>query len=130
KGAEEGRFPKLDDRDDLWRLLVVITVRKAADLHEREGRACRDWRRLQEAEDSGTSPLGRLISAEPDPAFAAAAAEEWGVLLAGLEEDTWRSIALWKLEGYTNQEIAAKLGCSLSAVERKLSFIREAWEGR
>ncbi len=27
--AAEGKFPKLDDRQDLWRLLVTITVRKA-----------------------------------------------------------------------------------------------------
>ena len=28
RGAEQGRFPQLDGRDDLWHLLVVITVRK------------------------------------------------------------------------------------------------------
>src|SRR5262249_11278918 len=35
--AAQGRFPRLDDRDDLWQVLVTITVRKAADLanHER-----------------------------------------------------------------------------------------------
>jgi DNA-directed RNA polymerase specialized sigma24 family protein len=37
RGTQEGRFPRLNDRDDLWRLLVAITVRKAIDLtrHER-----------------------------------------------------------------------------------------------
>src|SRR5436305_7405580 len=29
RGAEHGRFPQLADRDDLWRLLVVLTARKA-----------------------------------------------------------------------------------------------------
>lgn len=29
RGAEQGRFPKLDDRTDLWRVLVTITERKA-----------------------------------------------------------------------------------------------------
>src|SRR4051794_29187265 len=28
-GVARGRFPRLADRDDLWRLLVVITARKA-----------------------------------------------------------------------------------------------------
>ena len=28
-GVVRGRFPQLNDRDDLWRLLVVLTVRKA-----------------------------------------------------------------------------------------------------
>jgi hypothetical protein len=31
-----GRFPKLSNRDDLWRLLAVLTLRKASDLADRE----------------------------------------------------------------------------------------------
>src|SRR4051794_13576491 len=27
-----GRFPRLDDRDDIWQLLIVLTVRKAANV--------------------------------------------------------------------------------------------------
>src|SRR6266852_4950772 len=38
RGAQEGRFPNLADRDDLWRLLLVITARKALDQLERQGR--------------------------------------------------------------------------------------------
>ena len=32
RAAAQGRFPRLDDRDDLWQLLVMITTRKAIDL--------------------------------------------------------------------------------------------------
>src|SRR6202034_1431934 len=35
RGAARGRFPRLTDRDDLWRLLVVLTVRKALDQIQR-----------------------------------------------------------------------------------------------
>src|SRR5262245_35266235 len=38
RGVERGRFPQLNDRDDLWRLLVVITARKAANLIRDESR--------------------------------------------------------------------------------------------
>jgi hypothetical protein len=31
RGAARGRYPRLEDRDDLWKLLVVITERKALD---------------------------------------------------------------------------------------------------
>jgi DNA-directed RNA polymerase specialized sigma24 family protein len=31
KGARDGKFPRLNDRQDLWGLLVVITIRKATD---------------------------------------------------------------------------------------------------
>src|SRR5207249_5229718 len=37
RGAEEGRFPQLHDRDNIWRLLVTITARKASQLAAREG---------------------------------------------------------------------------------------------
>src|SRR5215475_4581922 len=30
RNAEDGKFPRLLDRDSLWRFLVVITARKAA----------------------------------------------------------------------------------------------------
>jgi DNA-directed RNA polymerase specialized sigma24 family protein len=36
RGVIAGRFPRLDDRDDLWRLLVVITAREALDQLARE----------------------------------------------------------------------------------------------
>src|SRR5262249_55948531 len=38
RNAADGRFPQLADRDDLWRLLVVITARKAAHLARDERR--------------------------------------------------------------------------------------------
>jgi DNA-directed RNA polymerase specialized sigma24 family protein len=59
---------------------------------------------------------------------AAQTAEECRRLLALLPEEQLRTIAVWKLEGFTNEEIAAKIGRSVAAVERKLALIRNAWE--
>ena len=39
RGDGAGRFPRLDDRDDLWRLLLLLTARKAAHLIRDEFRA-------------------------------------------------------------------------------------------
>jgi hypothetical protein len=39
-----------------------------------------------------------------------------------------RSVAVRKLEGYTNKEVAAKLGRAPARVERKLRLIRDTWE--
>src|SRR5580693_2555680 len=36
--AERGQFPQLARRDDLWRLLFVLTLRKSIDLTRREAR--------------------------------------------------------------------------------------------
>src|SRR5882724_11425242 len=45
-GAARGRFPQLADRDDLWRLLVVITARKAGAQLRRDRRQKRGGDRV------------------------------------------------------------------------------------
>lgn len=54
-------------------------------------------------------------------------AEECQRLLDSLGDETLRNVALWKMEGYTNDEIAERLGCVTRTVERKLEMIRERW---
>jgi DNA-directed RNA polymerase specialized sigma24 family protein len=49
-------------------------------------------------------------------------------LLDGLGDEALRSVAVWKLQGYTNAEIAGKLDCVETTVERKLRAIRALWE--
>jgi DNA-directed RNA polymerase specialized sigma24 family protein len=131
RGAEQGRFPRLGDRDDLWQLLVTITTRKAIDLVIHESRDRRDWRRLLDRSDGeaddGSSLMREVLGREPDPAFAAEVAEQVEGLLARLPDDELRQIALRKLEGDTNEQIAAGLDLALSTVERRLRLIRKHW---
>jgi DNA-directed RNA polymerase specialized sigma24 family protein len=122
RDAQRGRFPQLADRDDLWRLLVVFTAQKARDLTRRERANKR----------GGLSPvagvdLAQILGPEPSPDFAAQVTEECRRLLGLLGGGSLRSIALWKMEGYCNEEIAAKLGCALRTVERRLAVIRSLW---
>ncbi len=51
--------------------------------------------------------------------------------LLGLLDDPLRRIALWKLDGYTNEEIAGAgmMDCAVRTVERKLERIRGIWGG-
>jgi DNA-directed RNA polymerase specialized sigma24 family protein len=49
------------------------------------------------------------------------------LLLGRLGDETLRQIAIAKLEGYKNLEIAEQLGLSLRSVQRKLSLIRQTW---
>jgi DNA-directed RNA polymerase specialized sigma24 family protein len=131
RGAEQGRFPRLEDRDDLWQLLVLLAARKAADLAARERREKRGGGRVRQLSalgDRERPAFVALISREPDPAFAAQVAEQCEHLLGRLTDPSLRQLAVWKLEGHTNQEIAGRLGCSLPTVERKLHRIRLTWE--
>ena len=47
--------------------------------------------------------------------------------LEQLSEATLRGIVSLKLHGFTNEEIAEKLGCATRTVERKLNLIRRLW---
>jgi DNA-directed RNA polymerase specialized sigma24 family protein len=129
RAAERGRFPRLEDRGDLWQLLFVITVRKAYDLAQHEGRASRGKGRVRTLSDLEGTGLDEVLGREPTPELAAQVAEECRRLLARLGSDTLRSVALWKMEGSTNEEIAAKLGCVRFTVDRKLRAIRRIWSG-
>jgi DNA-directed RNA polymerase specialized sigma24 family protein len=125
-GAARGRFPQLRDRDNLWPLLVVLTVRKAQDLVKYEEREKRGGGR-----GNGRLPDGgdieAVLSREPSPEFSAMVAENCTRLLDRLEPAE-RQIALLRLEGYTNTEIASRLGCALRTVERRLELIRRIWD--
>jgi DNA-directed RNA polymerase specialized sigma24 family protein len=135
RGAELGRFPQLDDREDLWRLLVTLTERKAIGLMRREHRQKRGGGAVL-GESFWAAPDGadrlpgidQVAGREPTPEFAALVAEECGRLLEALGGDELRSIAVWKMEGDTVEEIAARLGRAPRTVERKLQLIRSQWE--
>ena len=127
RGVERGRFPDLQDRNDLWQLLFILTVRKAINLVKHERRRSRGGGRLVSLTDLEEQRLEEMLSTEPSPELAAQMADECRQLLGRLGDDTLRSVALWKLEGQTNREIAAKLGCVEQTVERKLRSIRNLW---
>jgi DNA-directed RNA polymerase specialized sigma24 family protein len=56
-------------------------------------------------------------------------AEEFERLLAELGDEELRQIALAKMEGYTNQEIAGRMDLTLRTVERRLNLVRRLWKG-
>jgi DNA-directed RNA polymerase specialized sigma24 family protein len=136
QGVREGRFPRLDDRDDLWRLLVQLTACKAIDRHRAENRQKRAGGKvINEADmiaagagaDDKVNSLDRIIGAEPSPEFAVMVAEEYFRRLDELGEATLRRIAELKLACYSNEEIRQQLGCSLRTVTLKLELIRKKW---
>lgn len=65
---------------------------------------------------------------DPSPEFAVELAEEYHRLLDALGDDELRRVAVRKVEGYSNQEIADEIRRSVATVERKLRLIRQIWE--
>lgn len=131
QGAGCGRFPQLGDRDDLWKLLVVITARKACRLVRDQQRQKRGGATEATRADAETPGLEEVIGDEPSPEFAAQVAEEVERLLGLLDradDPDLRAVALRKMEGCTVEEIAAGLGCAPRTAARKLALIRKLWE--
>jgi RNA polymerase sigma factor (sigma-70 family) len=116
RAAEAGRFPHLDDRDSLWRLLLTITARKAAHLLRDESRR------------AGVPTVEEVISREPSPEEAAQVVEEYERLLRQLASQDLQAVALWRMEGYSVDEIAERLGCVSRTVKRRLRLIRSLWQ--
>jgi DNA-directed RNA polymerase specialized sigma24 family protein len=135
-GAADGRFGRLGGRDELWKLLVTITARKAIDLSAHQRRQRRGGGRVVgEGALAGPDPdepgggLDLFAGQEPTPEFAAMVAEECRRLLDGLRDEALRQVALLRMEGYTGDEIAERLGCTRRTVTRKLELIRLSWQG-
>ena len=124
--ARRGQFPRLEDRDDLWRLLTLLAERKARDQRRRQGREKRGggqvhdeaWLAGRNGTDAGEGGLAGFASPGPtrnSPLF-------WrrnAAPCSGVSTTTGCApVAVAKMEGNTNQELAAEMGCSVRTVER------------
>ncbi len=131
--AASGKFPKLSDRNDLWRLLLTLTLRKAIFSIRHQTRRKRGGGRVmgESALVGGDrTPLGlaEFLEDEPSPQDAVLFADDVERRLGQLTDATLKKVALRKLEGYGVEEIATELGASSRTVERKLRLIRSIWE--
>lgn len=129
RAVSNRRATDLDDRDNLWRLLVTIAERKIAKRCRDESREKRDRRRtvgevcLLNVDGDG-SGFDQLAGREPTPEFAAQFLDLCQTLLDSLPDETLRDIARLKLRDCDSDEIAAKLGLSRRTVQRKLLIVK------
>jgi RNA polymerase sigma factor (sigma-70 family) len=133
RGGERGQFTRLEDRDDLWQLLMLITVRKVKDAlgHERRqkrgGGRVLDEAALDALAESGKAParLEGFVGREPPPDLAVAFADQLEQLLSRLDDDRMRQVLLHRLDDHTEVEISRLMGVSERTVRRKLKLIRQ-----
>lgn len=126
RAAEQGRFPELTDRGDLWRLLLRMAARKVIDKRRRDGRLRRG---------AGEKPVSiharddesmiEVIGNEPSPEMVSMMTESFEQLILHLGDGQLREIAVGKMEGYSNAELAERHTCSERTIERRLNLIRE-----
>jgi DNA-directed RNA polymerase specialized sigma24 family protein len=116
--AAAGKFPVLEDRDDLWKILATITVRKASRLARRE--------RRRRGSD-GKLAMEDISDHAANPELAVITKQELRRLFDLLDDEQLRLVAYSKLDGETNSQIAKIIGKSVPTVERKLRAIRQLW---
>ena len=130
-GQLEGKTSP-SDRAELWKLLVRITMCKVVNTAHRHMAARRDVRReavIPRDHSGGESlfpqwMLEHVDQAQPSPEEKIIVLEELNRLLEGLSEEL-RQIVLWKLDGFTNAEIACTIGRTVRCVELKMQLIRK-----
>jgi RNA polymerase sigma factor (sigma-70 family) len=129
-GAAEGRWDSVQDRQELWWLLVSICRHKALKCHAYNHRL---KRRAESNDVRAGHHFGSIADVEecedevPPPELIVILQEEQDRLMGLLRDDELRSIALWKLEGFTHEEIADKLGVTPRTIVRKLNLVRQTW---
>lgn len=133
RGVQAGRFPVLRNRDDLWKVLLTITGAKAKKqirrlmTQKRGGGEVRGESVFLMKDDGASGGLANFADAEPTPEFAELVSIECEERLDQLDDDVLRQIAVLKLQGYSNEEIATEIPCAVRSVERKLARIRTIW---
>ena len=131
--AQNGRFPDLADRDGLWRLLSRITQRKAVDLirchfAQKRGGEAVGGQAHSHGSNSIDADLAQVADVQLGPELEAMATEQCQKLMGSLDDPQMKLIALARMEGLNNEEIANQIDCSLRTVERRLQLIRRTWE--
>jgi RNA polymerase sigma factor (sigma-70 family) len=128
RAAENGRFPDLSGRDDLWRLLLKMSARKIVDKRRHDRRQRRGAGvKVQSIEHPGgqDEAVIQVLGNEPTPDMVLMMTESFERLLAHLGDGQLRDLAVGKMEGYSSAELALRFQCSERTIERRLHLIRE-----
>ena len=120
---------ELSNWDNLWSMLVAITLHKCGHRVEYYRAACRDVAREQAPVNSDESVHAfEALAEDPAPAQAALLAELTEQILADLNDDRERKIFALSLEGHTPVEISVQVGRTERTVQRTLARIRAKLE--
>lgn len=143
--VEEGAYPDCRDRNDLWRLLLKITdskVRQLARAGRRRKRGAGKVRGDSVVMGGGSAhgdgfdriagaarelPLAEPTLEEPSEEFVDQLLDTLSLCYGSLDAME-REVLRGRMQGYTNDEIAAQIGCVTRTVERKLKVIRSRWQ--
>ncbi|MCD0459005.1 ECF-type sigma factor [Roseiconus lacunae] len=136
--ARRGHLQSIQGRDELIKLLTVITTRKTLNHIKFESREKRGSGKVRgeswffssrdHSHANSGSAMEQCEAAVDTPALMAQYTEQCKRMLDELQDPVLETIVLLRLEGYGIDEIAERMGCAKRTVERRLKLIREIWK--
>lgn len=136
QGVSDGRLSEDLRREDLTKLLRHFTRQETLDQRRHSQRAKRGGGFVRGESVFSLHANGQpnhdgfhsIPSREESPELIVQLDDQLQRLLASLDDDRLRQVALSVLAGDSRPETAEKLGLSLRSVERKVALIREVWQ--
>jgi RNA polymerase sigma-70 factor (ECF subfamily) len=126
--VKAGRFV-IEEQDDLSKLLVSITVRKTLRQVAYHKAAKRDPGHETTQNDSSCPALGDLLSMEPSPEATVVFLDQLEKFLKELNPRDRRILEL-RMEGYSNEQVARRLGKVDRTIRRIMEHIQQMAEGK
>lgn len=140
---ERGQFTRLSSRQDLWRLLVTISLNKSRNHRRFLGQLCRSPRgsgglvstfqeeRFLDGELVGGRVGSREMEDSESPDWIVMMADQCRYLMGLLDNQDssgkLRQIAAMRLDGWSVNRIAEALGCTRRTVGIRLGLIQVIW---
>ena len=129
-GLRNQKFADVKDDDAVWKTLLTITKRKIIDRIQFETRQKRGSGKIFSEsifEEERCLGLDSMEGNELPPDLILDISDELNFKLEQLDEKL-KVIALLRVEGYSNGEIARRHDCTERTIERKLALIRKTWQ--
>ena len=125
--TSNGRYPNLQDRDDLWFLMIAIAQNKVIDSQRTELRRERkvaSTHTMTDMLETYNMDLEKFLSNDEanSPLKLMEIVDCWEEQIKNLPDGS-REVARLKMDGYNNREISDKLGMLYRTVDRKVQLI-------
>ena len=132
-GLQNKQFDTVRNSDELWKLLVTITARKIVaqqryELAQKRGSGkVRGESVFNHPQASDLDGIGQIIDPNLLPESAENVLQTYAALLPDIGDENSLKTIMLRMEGFTNQEIAEKMACSVSRVEQRIAKVRLSW---
>eukprot|EP00913_Durusdinium_trenchii_P023410 g21988.t1 len=127
--VRKNRYPDLKDRSELWKLLTVITIHKASDYRKWSNARKRrpgDGARLHTPENAPAEMLQNVASRQDAPETIVDFRDELEQLLAKLDSDLLREIAILRMGGETVESISNRTGIAVRSYAELIDEVQSA----